>query len=296
MDNIFKYENWPYFFIAIMIFLIIINTRRCHEAGKFLTLAAKERAERKIAVVPVNNVAQVAAQISEQVAGQVATQISEQVAGQAAQQVAGQVAGQVANQVSEQTAAQVAARIAAQTTSEVLTETFSNKKKQQIPKTFKRVRILPNKEKFSTVKRVAQREKFQNIEPYNRSVEGVDIGAAGCSGGECKDCYKNLNDQINLGVNNYIFPNCNNDYMCMNGCNIQDQINNYQFDYRMGQSSTELERSRSGMYTSLNVDSCSQQCPSMGWMPEATTTRQAAADYINTLAIVESPVEDLKKK
>lgn len=272
MDNIFKYENWPYFFIAIMIFLIIINTRRCHEAGKFLTLAAKEHAERKIAVVPVNNVAQVAAQISEQ------------------------VAGQVANQVSEQTAAQVAARIATQTTSEVLTETFSNKKKQQIPKTFKRVRILPNKEKFSTVKRVAQREKFQNIEPYNRSVEGVDIGAAGCSGGECKDCYKNLNDQINLGVNNYIFPNCNNDYMCMNGCNIQDQINNYQFDYRMGQSSTELERSRSGMYTSLNVDSCSQQCPSMGWMPEATTTRQAAADYINTLAIVESPVEDLKKK
>lgn len=296
METIFKYENWPYFFIAILIFLIIINTSRCHESGKFLTLAAKEYHDKKVAIIPTKSInkvaeqtaAQVAAQISEQTAAQVAARIAGQTAEQAAVNVASQVAGQVAGKTAEQAAAnvasQVASQVAGQVTGDIINETFATK----VPKTFN--------ERFS-VKHVAQREKFQNIEPYNRSVKGVDIGALGCpcydkEKCECADCYKNLNDQINLGVNNYMFPNCNNDFMCTNGCNIQDQINNYQFDYRMGQSSTELERSRSGMYTSLNVDSCSQECPSMGWMPEATTLRSAAADYINTLV----PVADLKKK
>lgn len=229
--------------------------KRCHQSGKFLTLDAKEYA-------------------------------------------AAQIAKQVSEQVTEQTAAEVAARIAAQTTTQVLNENFAAKKpvivyknKPDVPKTFtenfNKVTVVPK----SSIRRVAQRETFAPY-TYDRKVEGVDIGAAGCNGGACTDCYKNLNDQINLGVNNYIFPNCNNDVMCLNGCNIQDQINNYQYDYRMGQSVTELERSQSGMYTSLNVDSCSQDCPSMGWMPPASTSRAAAAEYISTL----EPVEDLKKK
>lgn len=277
MENIFTYENWPYFFVAIIIFLILINMKRCHQSGKFLTLGAKEYADKRATV------ANIAQQVSEQTAAQIAKQVSEQV--------------------TEQTAAQVAARIAAQTTAQVLTENFAAKKpvivyknkanptQSKIPKTFtenfKKVTVVPK----SSVRRVAQRENFAPY-TYDRKVEGVDMGAAGCSGGACTDCYKNLNDQINLGVNNYIFPNCNNDVMCLNGCNIQDQINNYQYDYRMGQSVTELERSRSGMYTSLNVDSCSQDCPSMGWMPPASTSRDAAAEYISTLV----PVEGLKKK
>lgn len=227
MNNIFQYKNWPYFFIAIVIVIIIINAYNCHKDGRKVFGFGKK----SIVAVPVENI----------------------------------------TQVSEQTAAQVAARIASETTNNVLTEAF----------------VKNN----SSLKRVAQRENFTQIEPYSRNVEGVDIGAQGCGCEDCgcADCYKNLNDQINLGVNNYIFPNCNNDYMCMNGCNIQDQINDYQFDYRMGQSVTELERSRSGMFTSLNVDSCSQDCPSMGWMPPMTTERSAAADYIQTL-------EPIKKK
>lgn len=288
METIFKYENWPYFFIAIIIFLIIINTSRCHESGKFLTLAAKEHHDKKVAIIPtksINKVAeQTAAQVAAQISEQTAAQVAARIAGQTAEQTAVNVASQVAGKTAEQAAANVASQVAGQVAGNIINETFATK----VPKTFN--------EKFS-VKHVAQREKFQNIEPYNRSVKGVDIGALGCPCYDkencgCTNCYKNLNDQINLGVNNYMFPNCNNDFMCTNGCNIQDQINNYQFDYRMGQSSTELERSRSGMYTSLNVDSCSQECPSMGWMPEATTLRSAAADYINTLV----PVADLKKK
>lgn len=235
MNNIFQYENWPYFFIAIVFVIIVINAYNCHNNGKRVFMGHKK----PIVAVPIDNVAQ------------------------------------VSKQVSEQTAAQVAARIASETTNNVLTEAFVNN--NRIPNTF-----------TNSVKHVSQRENFSQIEPYNRDLEGVDIGAKGygcddCDDCECTDCYKNLNDQINLGVNNYIFPNCNNDYMCLNGCNIHDQINNYQFDYRMGQSATELERSRSGMYTSLNVDSCSQECPSMGWMPPMTTERVAAAEYISTL-------------
>ena len=85
----------------------------------------------------------------------------------------------------------------------------------------------------------------------------------------------------------------------MNGCNIQDQINNYQYDYYTGHSCTELERSRAGAYTSLNVDSCSQNCPSMNWMPEATASRDAAAEYIATLEPIQpvnTRIESFKKK
>ena len=209
------------------------------------------------------------------------------VAAQAGAQAGAQTAAQVAQQVSEQVAAQAGAQVAQQVTTDVLTEAFTKKpvvkpvkviQARSIPKTFT--------EGFKSVKRVAQRENFAKIDPYDTK-EGVNIGAAGCGcsgdGCACTTCNENLNDQINLGVNNYIFPNCNNDFACMNGCNIQDQINNYQYDYYTGHSCTELERSRAGAYTSLNVDSCSQNCPSMNWLPEATATRDAAAEYIATL-------------
>lgn len=264
MDNIFRYENWPYFFIAIIIFLVIVNAKKCHDSGRYLTQLGAESA---VTVIPVHGLNKVAAQ--------------------AGAQAGAQTAAQVAQQVSEQVAAQAGAQVAQQVTTDVLTEAFTKKpvvkpvkviQARSIPKTFT--------EGFKSVKRVAQRENFAKIDPYDTK-EGVNIGAAGCGcsgdGCACTTCNENLNDQINLGVNNYIFPNCNNDFACMNGCNIQDQINNYQYDYYTGHSCTELERSRAGAYTSLNVDSCSQNCPSMNWLPEATATRDAAAEYIATL-------------
>lgn len=264
MDNIFRYENWPYFFIAIIIFLVIVNAKKCHDSGRYLTQLGSESA---VTVIPVHGLNKVAAQ--------------------AGAQAGAQTAAQVAQQVSEQVAAQAGAQVAQQVTTDVLTEAFTKKpvvkpvkviQARSIPKTFT--------EGFKSVKRVAQRENFAKIDPYDTK-EGVNIGAAGCGcsgdGCACTTCNENLNDQINLGVNNYIFPNCNNDFACMNGCNIQDQINNYQYDYYTGHSCTELERSRAGAYTSLNVDSCSQNCPSMNWLPEATATRDAAAEYIATL-------------
>lgn len=271
MDNIFRYENWPYFFIAIIIFLVIVNAKKCHDLGRYLTQLGSESA---VTVIPVHGLNKVAAQ--------------------AGAQAGAQTAAQVAQQVSEQVAAQAGAQVAQQVTTDVLTEAFTKKpvvkpvkviQARSIPKTFT--------EGFKSVKRVAQRENFAKIDPYDTK-EGVNIGAAGCScsgdGCACTTCNENLNDQINLGVNNYIFPNCNNDFACMNGCNIQDQINNYQYDYYTGHSCTELERSRAGAYTSLNVDSCSQNCPSMNWLPEATATRDAAAEYIATLEPVNQSV------
>lgn len=271
MDNIFKYENWPYFFIAIIIFLVIVNAKKCHDSGRYLTQLGAESA---VTVIPVHGLNKVAAQ--------------------AGAQAGAQTAAQVAQQVSEQVAAQAGAQVAQQVTTDVLTEAFTKKpvvkpvkviQARSIPKTFT--------EGFKSVKRVAQRENFAKIDPYDTK-EGVNIGAAGCGcsgdGCACTTCNENLNDQINLGVNNYIFPNCNNDFACMNGCNIQDQINNYQYDYYTGHSCTELERSRAGAYTSLNVDSCSQNCPSMNWLPEATASRDAAAEYIATLEPVNQSV------
>lgn len=263
MDNIFKYENWPYFFIAIIIFLVFVNAKKCHDAGRYLTQLGSESA---MTVIPVHGLNKVAAQAGAQTAAQVAQQVSEQVA----------------------------SKVAAQTTANVLSEAFTKKPVVKPVKVIQ-ARSIPNtfSEGFKSVKRVAQRENFAKIDPY-ATKEGVNIGAAGCGcsgdGCACTICNENLNDQINLGVNNYIFPNCNNDFACMNGCNIQDQINNYQYDYYTGHSCTELERSRAGAYTSLNVDSCSQNCPSMNWMPEATASRDAAAEYIATLEPVNQPV------
>lgn len=259
--DIFKYENWPYFFVGILVILIIYNIAKCREAGGYITQFGKEQSERII--IPAKPISDIAATT--------ATSI-----GQQAIITSGKTAAQIAKEVSEkaiaqtgQNAAQIAANVAAQTTNNILTEAFSNK-------------IVPpqRKEKFTT---------FQS----DRVVEGADIGAAQpqqCSCSEdncsCNDCSKNLNDQINYGVNNYIFPGCNNDFMCANGCNIQDQINNYSFDYHIGHTCTELDRSHSGAYTSLAVDSCSQNCPSMEWLPPSTKTRAEAAQYI----------DDLKKK
>ena len=272
MDNIFKYENWPYFFIAIIIFLVFVNAKKCHDAGRYLTQLGSESA---MTVIPVHGLNKVAAQAGAQTAAQVAQQVSEQVA----------------------------SKVAAQTTANVLSEAFTKKPVVKPVKVIQ-ARSIPNtfSEGFKSVKRVAQRENFAKIDPY-ATKEGVNIGAAGCgcSGDSCActTCHENLNDQINLGVNNYIFPNCNNDFACMNGCNIQDQINNYQYDYYTGHSCTELERSRAGAYTSLNVDSCSQNCPSMNWMPEATASRDAAAEYIATLEPIQpvnTRIESFKKK
>lgn len=299
MDNIFKYENWPYFFIAIIIFLVIINARKCHDSGKYLTQIGSENAAIRKVVVPVHGINTAAANAGANAGAQVAAQTAAQVAQQIAQQVSEKSAA-----VSEQRAAQTAAQVAAQTTANVLTETFAKrpvvkpvkvvKTNSKIPKTF------VTSEPFRSVRRVAQRENFAKIDPAYATKEGVNMGAAGCgcSGDNCAcaTCNENLNDQINLGVNNYIFPYCNNGYTCANGCDIQDQINSYQYDYFTGHSCTELERSRAGAYTSLNVDSCSQDCPSMNWMPEATATRDAAADYINTLQPVNTIIEGFKKK
>ena len=319
MDNIFKYENWPYFFIAIIIFLIFVNAKKCHDTGRYLT----QLGESTMTVVPVHGLNTVAAQAGAQAGVQTAAQIGAKAGAQAGAQTAALLAQQFAAQTSAQTARQVSEQVAAQTTANVLTEAFAKrptvkpvkvvKAKKAVPKTFsekfKPVKIFKTKksvpntftEGFNSVRRVAQRENFATIDPYITK-EGVNIGAAGCgcssctgSNGNncgCTTCNENLNDQINLGVNNYLFPNCNNDFACMNGCNIQDQINNYHYDYYTGHSCTELERSRAGAYTSLNVDSCSQDCPSMNWLPAATATRDAAAEYITTL----EPVESFKKK
>lgn len=318
MDNIFKYENWPYFFIAIIIFLVLINARKCHDSGKYLTQIGAENAAMRQVVVPVRGIGTTAAKAGATAGAQVAAQTAAQVAQQIAQQiseksatVAEQRAAQAASQVAQQTAAQVAS----QTTANVLTEAFAKrpvvkpvkvvKASPKIPKTF------VTSEPFRSVRRVAQRENFAKIDPAYATKEGVNMGAAGCGcsgadGCACTTCNENLNDQINLGVNNYIFPYCNNGYACANGCDIQDQINSYQYDYFTGHSCTELERSRAGAYTSLNVESCSQDCPSMNWMPEATATRDAAAEYIATLQPVTLPatatqpvntrIESFKKK
>lgn len=313
MDNIFKYENWPYFFIAIIIFLVIINARKCHDSGKYLTQIGEENAVIRKVVVPVHGINTTAANAGANAGAQVAAQTAAQVAQQIAQQVSEKSAA-----VSEQRATQVAAKVAAQTTANVLTETFAKrpvvkpvkvvKASPKIPKTF------VTSEPFRSVRRVAQRENFAKIDPAYETKKGVNMGAAGCgcSGDSCAcactsdssnlrvapcaTCNENLNDQINLGVNNYLFPYCNNGYACANGCDIQDQINNYQYDYFTGHSCTELERSRAGAYTSLNVDSCSQDCPSMNWMPEATATREAAAEYIASLQPVNTRIESIKKK
>lgn len=311
MDNIFKYENWPYFFIAIIIFLVLINARKCHDSGKYLTQIGEENAMIRKVVVPVHGINTTAANAGANAGAQVAAQTAAQVAQQIAQQVSEKSAA-----VSEQRATQVAAKVAAQTTANVLTETFAKrpvvkpvkvvKASPKIPKTF------VTSEPFRSVQRVAQRENFAKIDPAYETKEGVNMGAAGCgcSGDSCAcacaTCNENLNDQINLGVNNYLFPYCNNGYACANGCDIQDQINSYQYDYFTGHSCTELERSRAGAYTSLNVDSCSQDCPSMNWMPEATATREAAAEYIASLQPVTLPatatqpvntrIESFKKK
>lgn len=321
MDNIFKYENWPYFFIAIIIFLVLINARKCHDSGKYLTQIGEENAMIRKVVVPVHGINTTAANAGANAGAQVAAQTAAQVAQQIAQQVSEKSAA-----VSEQRATQVAAKVAAQTTANVLTETFAKrpvvkpvkvvKASPKIPKTF------VTSEPFRSVRRVAQRENFAKIDPAYETKEGVNMGAAGCgcSGDSCAcapdssnlrvapcaTCNENLNDQINLGVNNYLFPYCNNGYACANGCDIQDQINSYQYDYFTGHSCTELERSRAGAYTSLNVDSCSQDCPSMNWMPEATATREAAAEYIASLQPVTLPatvtqpvntrIESFKKK
>ena len=296
MDNIFKYENWPYFFIAIIIFLVLINARKCHDSGKYLTQIGEENAMIRKVVVPVHGINTTAANAGAQVAAQTAAQVAQQIAQQVSEKSAA---------VSEQRATQVAAKVAAQTTANVLTETFAKrpvvkpvkivKASPKIPKTF------VTSEPFRSVRRVAQRENFAKIDPAYETKEGVNIGAAGCGcsdvdGCACTTCNENLNDQINLGVNNYLFPYCNNGYACANGCDIQDQINNYQYDYFTGHSCTELERSRAGAYTSLNVDSCSQDCPSMNWMPEATATRDAAAEYIASLQPVNTRIESIKKK
>lgn len=300
MDNIFKYENWPYFFIAIIIFLVLINARKCHDSGKYLTQIGEENAMIRKVVVPVHGINTTAANAGANAGAQVAAQTAAQVAQQIAQQVSEKSAA-----VSEQRATQVAAKVAAQTTANVLTETFAKrpvvkpvkvvKASPKIPKTF------VTSEPFRSMRRVAQRENFAKIDPTYETKEGVNIGAAGCGcsgvdGCACTTCNENLNDQINLGVNNYLFPYCNNGYACANGCDIQDQINSYQYDYFTGHSCTELERSRAGAYTSLNVDSCSQDCPSMNWMPEATATREAAAEYIASLQPVNTRIESFKKK
>ena len=321
MNNIFKYENWPYFFIAIIIFLVLINARKCHDSGKYLTQIGEENAMIRKVVVPVHGIGTTAAKAGAtagaQVAAQTAAQVAQQIAQQTAQQVSEKsaaVSEQRATQAAAQIASQTAAKVAAQTTANVLTETFA---KKPIVKPVKVVKASPkipktfvSSEPFRSVRRVAQRENFAKIDPAYETKEGVNIGAAGCgcSGDSCAcaTCNENLNDQINLGVNNYIFPYCNNGYACANGCDIQDQINSYQYDYFTGHSCTELERSRAGAYTSLNVDSCSQDCPSMNWMPEATATREAAAEYIATLQPVTLPatatqpvntrIESFKKK
>lgn len=272
MDNIFKYENWPYFFIAIIIFLVIINARKCHDSGKYLTQIGEENAVIRKVVVPVHGINTTAANAG----------------ANAGAQVAAQTAAQVAQQISEKSAA-LAEQRASAVAANAITEAFA---KKPVVKPVKVVKAIPKTfvEPFRSVRRVAQRENFASIDPYP-SKEGVNIGAASCPTQSCATCHENLNDQINFGVSNYIFPYCNNDYACANGCNIQDQINNYQYDYFTGHSCTELERSRAGAYASLNVESCSQDCPSMNWMPEATQTRDAAAEYIATL----QPV-DIKKK
>lgn len=320
MDNIFKYENWPYFFIAIIIFLVLINARKCHDSGKYLTQIGEENAMIRKVVVPVHGINTAAANAGANAGASAGANAGAQVAAQTAAQVAQQIAQQVSEKsaaVSEQRATQVAAKVAAQTTANVLTETFAKrpvvkpvkvvKASPKIPKTF------VTSEPFRSVRRVAQRENFAKIDPAYETKEGVNMGAAGCgcSGVDgcacasdssnlrvapCATCNENLNDQINLGVNNYLFPYCNNGYACANGCDIQDQINSYQYDYFTGHSCTELERSRAGAYTSLNVDSCSQDCPSMNWMPEATATRDAAAEYIASLQPVNTRIESIKKK
>lgn len=271
--DIFKYENWPYFFIGLLIILIIYNIAKCRESGGYLTQFGKERGERII--IPAKPIADIAANTAANTAVNTAANIATTISKQSAA-ASNQTAAQIAKEISEkaivqngQNAAQIAANVAAQTTNTILTEAFSNK-------------IVPpqHKEAFTT---------FQT----GRITEGADVGAQpqNCTCGEnceCHDCSKNLNDQINYGVNNYIFPGCNNDFMCVNGCNIQDQINNYSFDYHIGHTCTELDRSHSGAYTSLAVDSCSQNCPSMEWLPPATKTRAEAAQYIASL-------NDLKK-
>lgn len=257
--DIFKYENWPYLFVGILVILIIYNIVKCRESCEYITQLGKEYNERII--IPAKPISDIAANT--------ATSI-----GQQAIITSGKTAAQIAKEVSEKAiaqtgknAAQIAANVAAQTTNSILTEAFSNK-------------IVPpqRKEKFTT---------FQT----DRVVEGADVGAQpqeqSCDDSNtCDGCSKNLNDQINYGVNNYIFPGCNNDFMCANGCNIQDQINNYSFDYHIGHTCTELDRSHSGAYTSLATDSCSHNCPSMEWLPPATKTRAEADQYI----------ADLKKK
>jgi hypothetical protein len=271
--DIFKYENWPYFFIGILILLIIYNFAKCRESGGYLTQLGQSHGERII--IPAKPIVDIAANTAASISKQ-GVIASEQNAAQIAKEISGQNAAQIAREISEkaiiqngQNAAQIAADVAAHTTNTILTEAFSNK-------------IVPpqHKEKFTTIQ-------------STRTTEGADVGAQpqNCSCGdncECHNCSENLNDQINYGVNNYIFPGCNNDFMCANGCNIQDQINNYSFDYYTGHTCTELDRSHSGAYTSLAVDSCSQNCPSMGWMPPAIKTREEAAQYIASL-------NDLKK-
>lgn len=316
--DIFKYENWPYFFVIIIIILLIVNVWNCKKEGGYVTLRGKEWAEHKTkkTIIPAKPISDVAThtalnvstesgkaaikiacdsakQISEQVASETARQVSEQVAGQVASQVAEQVAGHVSGQVASeaanqisgqanQNAANIAAQIATQATTNVLTETF-----KAGPTPVKSYIKIPG----------AFSKPVEKFAPYEakRTVKGVDIGAMGQQPCNCEDpncdcngCNKNLNDQINLGVNNYIFPNCNNDYMCLNGCNIQDQINNYSFDYHIGHTCTELDRSHSGAYASLNVESCSEDCPSMKWLPPAEQTRLAAGEYIANLQPVEN--------
>lgn len=223
--ELFAYENWPYFFIAILAVLIVINVARCHRSDRTVFKRYSKRCLKKPQNTQPTQVTQV-------------TQIVP-----------------TETTVIEQNGMPVGIGVTAPAQLGIVrpvlvTEGF--RKRSNIPGTFTR----PTTEQFAPIK-------------HYPSKTGANVGALGCPNteSECVNCYKNLNDQINLGVNNYLFPYCNNNYACVNGCNIQDQINSHQFNYRIGAPTTELEQSNSGLYVALNADKCSQNCPSAGILP-----------------------------
>lgn len=226
--------DWPILFVAVLAILIVVNIARCHRSGKTV-IARKIPSHTKKITITANN-------------------ISPGTVNQTASMPSSQSPVLQAPMRPVQTPVIIAPGI----------------KHGGIPvETFQSTRIKPdtmNKKMASKVKPKTFAEGFARIQLYPKT-EGVNMGSFGCQDSQtCTDCYKNLNDQINLGVNNYNFPYCNS-ITCVNGCDIQDQVNEYQYDYRMGVPSTELEKSSAGLYTSLNVDGCSQYCPSANILP-----------------------------
>ena len=224
--------DWPILFVAVLAILIVVNIARCHRSGKSV-IARRIPSQSKKITITANTPSTTPVTMPSQ----------------------SPVLQAPMNRV--QTPVILAPGI----------------KHGGIPvETFQSTRIKPvnstNNKKSNNpkIKPKTFTEGFARIKLYPKT-EGVNMGSIGCQDSQtCVDCYKNLNDQINLGVNNYNFPYCNS-ITCVNGCDIQDQVNEYQYDYRMGAPSTELEKSSAGLYTSLNVDGCSQYCPSADILP-----------------------------